>query len=154
MGTVGSYGGWINSWHYRLRFGVGTITSEPWEEVYPWQRRRGGKDVLFLWLWWNIVTKNKSERKGFIHLTHPQCSPSLKEVRTGTQTGQEPRGRTGAEDYEGASLTELLSLLSYRTKDHPGMTPPTMYWALPLQSLIKRITYRSTYSPILRRHFS
>ena len=36
----------------------------------------------------------------------------------------------------------LLSLLSYRTQDYqPRMVPPTMGWALPHQSLIKKMPY-------------
>jgi hypothetical protein len=38
--------------------------------------------------------KNKLGRKGFIHLTLPYCCLSTKEVRTGTQSGQEPGGRS------------------------------------------------------------
>ena len=38
--------------------------------------------------------KSKLGRKGFIGLTLPPCGSSLKEVRTGTQIGQEPRGRS------------------------------------------------------------
>ena len=33
--------------------------------------------------------RNKLGRKGFIQLTVPHCCSSLKEVRTGTQAGQE-----------------------------------------------------------------
>jgi hypothetical protein len=33
-------------------------------------------------------------REGFIWLTFPYCCSSPKEVRTGTQTGQEPGGRS------------------------------------------------------------
>jgi hypothetical protein len=37
----------------------------------------------------NIMTKKQLERKGFIQLTLPYCCSSPKEVRTGTQAGQE-----------------------------------------------------------------
>jgi hypothetical protein len=36
----------------------------------------------------------KLGRTGFIWLTLPDHSPSLEEVRIGTQTGQEPGGRS------------------------------------------------------------
>ena len=39
-------------------------------------------------------------RKGFIWLTLAQHCSSLKEVRTGTQTGQEPEAGTDAEAME------------------------------------------------------
>jgi hypothetical protein len=56
-------------------------------------------------------------RKGFIQLTFLHCCSSPKEVRTGTQAGQE----AGADEeaMEGCYLMVtspgLLSLLSYRT---------------------------------------
>jgi hypothetical protein len=46
-------------------------------------------------------------RKGFIQLTLPHCCSSLKEVRTGTQAGQE----AGAD----AEAMERCSLLAYFT---------------------------------------
>jgi hypothetical protein len=61
-------------------------------------------------------------REGFIQLTLPHCCSSIKEVRTGTQAGQE--AGADAEAMEGAAYwlasPDLLSLLSYRTQDyHP-----------------------------------
>ena len=48
----------------------------------------------------------------------------------------------------------LFSLLSYRTKDHQTrLAPPTMGWALPYQSLIKKMFYRLAHSQILGKHF-
>ena len=56
-------------------------------------------------------------------------SPSLEEVRTGTQTGQEPGAGADAEAMEGAAYwlasRDLLSLLSYRTQDHQPTDGPT-----------------------------
>jgi hypothetical protein len=43
---------------------------------------------------------------------------NIKEVRTGTQTGQEPAGRNWCRDLGGVLHTGLLSLLFYRTQDH------------------------------------
>jgi hypothetical protein len=48
------------------------------------------------------MTKKQLGRKGFIQLTLPCCCSSLKEVRTGTQTGQ--RAAADAEAMEGCSL--------------------------------------------------
>jgi poly(3-hydroxyalkanoate) synthetase len=45
-------------------------------------------------VWGNTVTNSKLGRKGHIWLTIPHYSPSLKEVWTGTQTGQEAGGRS------------------------------------------------------------
>jgi len=57
-------------------------------------------------------------REGFICLTLPHHCLSLKEVRTGTEAGQEPV----TEAIEGAAYClaphGLLILLSYRTQDH------------------------------------
>jgi len=59
-------------------------------------------------------------RKGFIQLTLPHCCSSPKEVRTGTQAGQE--AGAVAEVMEDVSYwlasPGLLSLLSYRTQDY------------------------------------
>jgi hypothetical protein len=48
------------------------------------------------------MTKKHLGRKGFIQLTLPHCCSSPKEVKTGTQTGQE--AGADAEDMEGCSL--------------------------------------------------
>ena len=56
-----------------------------------------------LLLWWNTVTKSKLGRKGFICLTN---SPSLKEVRTGIQTGSEPGVRSWYRGHRGMLLTQ------------------------------------------------
>jgi hypothetical protein len=65
--------------------------------------------------------RSKLGRKGFIQLTLPCCWSSPKEVRTGTQAGQEA-GADAAEAMEGCSLLTcfpgLLSLLSYKTQDY------------------------------------
>jgi hypothetical protein len=60
------------------------------------------------------------ERKDLFCLHLPHCCSSPKEVRTGTQAGQE--AGADAEAIEGAAYwlasPGLLSLLSYRTQDH------------------------------------
>ena len=57
--------------------------------------------------------QNKLERKGFILLTLPHCSLSLKEVRRGTQTQDQlpPCYKISCRDYEGVMLTGLLPWL-------------------------------------------
>jgi hypothetical protein len=60
--------------------------------------------------------RSKLGRKGFIQLTFPHCCSSSKEVRTGTQAGQE--AGADAEAMEGCYSPGLLSLLSYRTQDY------------------------------------
>lgn len=81
--------------------------------------------------------------KGFIWLILPHQSLSSEGVRTGLQARLEPGG-ADAEAMKVCSLLAcshgLLSLLSYRTWDHQprGMPPPTVDWALPHQSLIKK----------------
>lgn len=56
------------------------------------------------------MTKSKQGRKRFLWLTLPHCNPSLKGVRTGTQTGQEPGGRNGHKDHEEVLLTALFPM--------------------------------------------
>jgi hypothetical protein len=54
--------------------------------------------------------RNKLGRKGFIRLTLPHCCSSLKEVRTGTQAGQE--AGADAEAMEGCSLLACFPWLA------------------------------------------
>jgi hypothetical protein len=70
--------------------------------------------------------------KGFIQLTLPHCCSSPKEVRTGTQTGQE----AGADAEVMEEVIGLLHLacsacfLREPRTTCPGMALPTMGWAL------------------------
>ena len=72
----------------------------------------------FLLLWWNTLTENNLERKGFIWLILPHPSPSLKEIRAGTQKGQEPGSRSWcrspqwAEPSSNQSLNHLINKMS------------------------------------------
>jgi len=76
------------------------------------------------------------KKNRFIQLTLPHCCSSPKEVRSGTQAGQE--AGADAEAMEGcyywfASPEMLFSacfLIEPKTTS-PGMIPPTMGWALP-----------------------
>ena len=58
----------------------------------------------------NIMTKKQLGRKGFIQLTLPHRSSSPKEVRTGTQAGQE--AGADAEAMEGCSLLACFPWLA------------------------------------------
>ena len=83
-------------------------------------------------------------REGFVLLMLPHHYPSSKKVRTGTQTGQEPGGRSWCRGHEGVLLTGFLImacsafLMESRTKS-PGM-------GLPYQSLIKKMLCRPAWS--------
>jgi hypothetical protein len=98
-------------------------------------------------------------RKWFNLLTAPGSSSLLKAVRAGTQAGQEPGGKSWCRGQRGMLLTELLLMalsacfLIEPRITSPGIVPPTMGWALPHQSLIKKMPYSLVYNPILRRHF-
>jgi len=76
----------------------------------------------------NIMIK-KLGRKGFIQLT---LSLFTKEIRTGTQAGQEPGGRNWCRGHAGMLLTGLLPqacsacFLIEPKITSPGMAPPTM----------------------------
>ena len=64
--------------------------------------------------------------KVFIWFTLRDHSPSLEEVRTGTQARLEPGGRSWCRGHGRALLTHgLLGLLSYRTQDHQPSYDPT-----------------------------
>jgi hypothetical protein len=58
----------------------------------------------------NIMITKQLGRKGFIQLTLPHCYSSPKEVRIGTQTGQE--AGADAEAMEGCSLLACFSWLA------------------------------------------
>jgi hypothetical protein len=91
-----------------------------------WNARVSSKGVLlnctYLFMWLcsclsqgfysctNIMTKKQLGRKGFIQLTFLHCCSSLKEVRTGTQAGQE--AGADAEVMEGCSLLACLPWLA------------------------------------------
>jgi hypothetical protein len=83
------------------------------------------------------------------------CS-SLKEVRTGTQPGQEPRGRSWFGGHRKSWLTDLFLMvysagfLTEPRNTSPGMATPTSGWALWHQSLIKKMSYSSffNFSPL------
>ena len=87
----------------------------------------------------------------------PHCS-SLKEWGQAPKTGQEPGSSSQCRDHGSILLTDLLLmafsacfLIEPRTTS-PGVSLPTMSWALPLQSLIKKMSHRLVCSPILWRH--
>lgn len=86
------------------------------------------------------VTEPNLGKKGFIWLTLPHCSPSLREVNAQTQTG------TGTETIEECCLPTfcpgLLILLPLISQDHLL----TENWALPHWLLTKRMHYRLAYN--------
>lgn len=78
--------------------------------------------------------QSKLEERVYLAYTSPH-SPSLKEVRTGSHTRQEPGGRMQRPWRSAAywlALHGLLNLLSYTTQDHSprddtahsGLGPP------------------------------
>jgi hypothetical protein len=88
--------------------------------------------------------RNKLGRKGFIQLILPHCCSSLKEVRTGTQAGQDTG--TDAEAMGGGAvfLTGLLPLacsacflIEPRTTS-PEMATPTMEQLSPIDHQLRK----------------
>ena len=83
------------------------------------------------------MTKKQLGRKGFIWLPFPDHSPSLKEVRIGTQTGLEPMAGADAEFVEGCCLLAFFTWLAQPSfLKNPGplaqkWSSPTVGWALP-----------------------
>lgn len=94
----------------------------------------------------------------FIWLTllHTQRCSSLKEVGIGPETGQEPGGRSRCRGCGGEARSPqacLACFLIQSRTSRPGTAPPTMGWALPHQSIIKKRPYRLACSPILWKCF-
>jgi hypothetical protein len=113
----------------------------------------------FLLLWWNAMTQKQVGEKR-VHLAYTSISQSIIE-------GNQDRNSHGAGTWKQKPiqrpwrrmLTGLLPiawsacfLIEPRTTS-PGMAPPTMGWALPHQSVIKKMPSSLAYNPILWRHF-
>jgi hypothetical protein len=84
--------------------------------------------------------------------TLPDHCKSLKEVRTWSQTEQEPGGRSWCSGHGGVLLLSVVYSVCFLTEPRttrPGMAPPTMEWVLSYQSLVKK----TPYSLILWWHF-
>lgn len=83
--------------------------------------------------------------------------PSLKEVKGGTQTGQEPEDRSWQRLWRSADyllvLHGLLRLLSYSTQDHQHRNDTTHNWLSPPTEITKKRLDLPSPSPILWRHF-
>jgi hypothetical protein len=96
--------------------------------------------------------QSKLGRKGFIWLTVPYHCSASKEVRAGTQQGRSwCRGHAGGAAYWRDSHSLIhCSLMEPRTIS-PGMAPPTVDWALPNQSVIKKMSRRLASSLIFHR---
>ena len=90
---------------------------------------------------WPKATWGRKNLFGF----HTVCSPTLKEIRAGTQAGQEPGGRSSCRGHGGWCLLacsycySVCFLLEPRAT-RPEMEPPTLGWALRHQLLINKIS--------------
>jgi hypothetical protein len=134
---------------FHLLSGIMDVCRRKW---FPWSRlgKHGtnwapAPAFFKLWLLWcQGMTKSNLVGRGLIWLTHPHCTLSLKEVRTRTQTGQEPGGGSWCRGHGGArgaaaswlahDSSASCSLTEPRTTS-PGMAPATC----PHQSLIKKM---------------
>ena len=94
-----------------------------------------------------LQPKSKLGRKGLIQLTLPHRCSSLKEVKTGIQTEQEPGGSSWCRGHGGVLLISLLFmacwvyLLKESNMISPGMAPPTVEQAFPYWPLIAKTSY-------------
>ena len=94
-------------------------------------------------------SRSKLGKKGFIQLILPHCCSSPKEVRTGTQAGQE--AGADAEDMEGCYLLDCFPLAcSACFLIEPKITSPEM---VPLTMGPPRLIEKMPYSWISWRHF-
>ena len=107
-----------------------------------------GKDGL-------IHSWPKQLGKERVYLAYTSTSLIInEESRAGTQTGQEPWGRSWCRATRSAAHCLLhvgcsaCFLIEHKITS-PGMALHTMAWALLHQSLIKKIPYRLSYSPII-----
>lgn len=109
-------------------------------------QRNGNFPMLgFLLIWWNAMTKKQVwEEKIYLSYISTSLS-SWKEVRAWTQTEQEAGGKSSCRGYRGGTtywfaFPGLLCLIFYRlSTTSPGMTPPTIDWAVYSQLLIEKI---------------
>ena len=91
------------------------------------------------------MAKSNLGGEDLFNLTFPGNSPLLKEVRAGTQTGQECEGRSWCRGHGGVLPTDLLLMvcsvcfLTEPRTTSPGMVPPTVGWALIQQPLINAL---------------
>lgn len=102
----------------------------------------------------NTMTKKANwGEKGLFGLT--SRSQSFIEGSQGkTQAGLEPEAGAHAEAMEGAaSWLAHHGLPIELTTTRPGIAPPIVAWALPHQSLAKKMPHRLAYILILWSHF-
>lgn len=84
------------------------------------------------------MTKEQLGKKGFIGLILLHCSLSLKEVRTGANTEQEPGGRCWCRGHGQMLVTGLFIMacsacfLIEPVTTSSGMDPPTVGWPCPI----------------------
>jgi hypothetical protein len=103
------------------------------------------------------MTKAAWERKGLFGLSFHTTVHYQRKSGQELKQGRNLEAGADAETTEDAAyrlaLHGLFSLLSYRTRTtSPGVAPPTMGWALPCQSLIKKMFYRRL-QPYIWNHF-
>lgn len=91
-------------------------------------------------------TKHNVEKKYLFHSLPQITIPSLKVMRTGTQSGHKHGGRRCYIGYREVFLSGLLimacsaCLLVFPRNTNPGMAPSTMDWVLLHQPLLKCLT--------------
>jgi len=89
------------------------------------------------------------ERRNFIRLTWPQYYSSLKEVWTGTYTGQGPGGRAGTiEECCLLSYSSWFAQFLIEPKTTNSEIAPTVDYALPHQLEMRRKKYKMLHLSI------
>ena len=120
------YGKWLPSLSYLRKLSLDVHGA--WDILTP----------VFIWVSVAVMKHHEQSnlgRKGFLWLALPQHCSSSKEVKTGTQVGQEPGGRSSCRGNEGVLLTGLFPVaysacvLIAPRPISPEMTPPTVGWA-------------------------
>jgi hypothetical protein len=77
-------------------------------------------------------------RKGYIRLILPYQSTSSKNIRTGTQAGQESRSRSRCRGHGGVLLTGLIIMAcsaSFLIDPRPGVISTIMDWLFTHESI-------------------
>lgn len=99
------------------------------------------------------MTKSNLGRKGFIWFTYPELqSTKGSQSRDSHQAGTQERSDLAEATEEHCLLAFSVWLLKALRVTSPELGPKT--WALPCQSLFKKVPCRPDYSPILQSHFS
>ena len=106
----------------------------------------------------HFPTKTSWEGKGFVSSWYSGHNP-ITEGSWGRNSRQEPGGRNWSRDHGETLLPGLFStacsigFLVHPRLTCPEVSPPTVGWVLPHQSVIKQMSHRHAHGPVWWRQF-